>query len=83
MRAALDNDAAFEDDDLVYSLQGREPVGDEERSVSFGHGKQVGHERVGGRRLEVLGRLVEQEDREPGKQGAGHRDPLALATREA
>ena len=39
-------------------------------------------ERVGGRRVEVLARLVEDEHREVGEQGAGHRQALALAARQ-
>ena len=39
-------------------------------------------EPLGGRRIEVRGRLVEHEHRRLGEQRAGEHDPLALATRE-
>ena len=44
--------------------------------------EQVGGDGVGRLRVEVLGRLVEHEDREVGQQCPGHGQPLALAARE-
>ena len=55
----------------------------EQGRPTLGQGEQVGGERVGGRGVEVLRRLVEDEDGEVGQQGAGHGHPLALAAREA
>ena len=58
-------------------------MGDEDERATVGDAKQIGGERVGGREVEMLGRLVEHEHREVGQQGPGHRDPLALAARQA
>ena len=64
------------------SFESGQPVGDEQGRPTLGHGQEVGGQRVGGRRLEVLRRLVEHQDREVGQQRAGDGDPLALAARE-
>ena len=55
------------------------------RSVgpALGEAQEVGGQGVGRRRVEVLGRLVEDQDGEVGQQGAGHGHPLALAARKA
>ena len=42
--------------------------------------EQIRGERVGGRRIEVLGGLIEDQDREVGQQRAGYADALALPT---
>ena len=51
--------------------------------MALGDGQEVDRESIGGCRIEVLRRLVEDEDGELGQQGAGHRHPLALPAREA
>ena len=81
--AAFDDASLVEDDDLVDLVQARQAVGDEEGRAALGEGEQVGGEGVGGRGVEVLGRLVEDEDGEVGQEGAGHADALALPAREA
>ena len=60
-----------------------QPVGDEDQRASRGHIQEVGRERIGGCRIEVLGRFVEHEHREVGQEGTGHDQPLALPPRHA
>jgi hypothetical protein len=81
--AALHDPTVVEDDDLVHLLQPRQPVGDEKRGAAFRELTQVSGQRVGGRGVEVLARLVEDQHREVGEQGAGDSDPLALPSRQA
>ncbi len=81
--APFDDVSLVEDDDLVNLVQAPEAVGDEQGRVALGELEKVGGEGVGRRRVEVLGRLVEDENRELGEQGAGQRDALALTAREA
>ncbi len=64
-------------------LQTGQAVGDEDQRAALGDLQQVGGEGVGGRRVEVLGRLVQHQDAEVGQQGPGHGHPLALAARDA
>src|ERR1039458_8077420 len=61
----------------------REPVGDvEEAGTGGGGGQDVMNKPFGGRLVEARGRLVEDEHRRPGQEGAGQGQALALATRE-
>ena len=57
-------------------------MGDEQRRAALGELEEVGRQGVGRGRVEVLGRLVEDENGELGQQGAGQRDALALTARE-
>ena len=68
-------------EDLVDGLEPGQAMGHEDQRATVGDAKQVGGECVGSRRVEMLGRLVEQEHREIGQQSAGHRQTLALAAR--
>jgi len=55
---------------------------DEEDGLVAGRVEDVVHERAGRRRVEVRGRLVEQEYGRAGEEGARKHEPLALAARE-
>jgi hypothetical protein len=77
--APVGDAAPVQDDDLVDGLQTGEPVGDQERRPALGGGEEVGGQLVGGRDVEVLRGLVEEEDGEVGEEGAGQCDALALA----
>ena len=52
------------------------------RRAPLARRQQQGGEGVGRGRVEVFGRLVEDEDGEIGQESPGHRDPLALTARE-
>ena len=56
-------------------------VGDEDRRAVPGGRQQVGEERRRGAVVQVLGRLVEDDDRPVGEEHPGQRDPLALPAR--
>ena len=72
MASPLDDAPLVEDDDLVHPVQAGEAVGDEEGPVALGEFQQVGGQGVGRRRVEVLGRLVEDQNPELGEQVRGH-----------
>ena len=80
--AALDDEAAFDDEDLVGAADGGEAVGDDEGGAAdhelveagLNHGLGLGIERAGG--------FVEDEDAGLGEQGAGDGEALALAAGE-
>ena len=82
MVAALDNEAAFDDKNLIGAADGGEPVGDDEGGAALhelveaglDHGLRFGVERAGG--------FVENEDARLGKKGAGDGEALALAAGE-
>ena len=80
--ADLDDAAAFEHDDGVGALHGREAVRDHERrAVEHQRGQRVLHQplRLG---IERRGRLVEDQDRRVLQQRPRNRQPLALPARE-
>ena len=55
---------------------------DQQHGPAAGGGEDVLDQPLGGRRVEVRGRLVEHEHRRVREQGAREDDPLALAARE-
>ena len=78
VRAPLDDNARLHDEDLVDRLEAGQPMGDEDQRASHGHIQEVGRERIGGCRIEVLAWFVEHEHREVGQEGTGDDQPLAL-----
>ena len=70
VRAAFGDPAAVEDDDLVHFVQPCQTVRDEERRTALGEGQKVVGEGIGRRGVEVLRRLVEDEDGKFGQEGA-------------
>src|ERR1017187_4670823 len=74
--AVVDNEHFVERRQLVG------PVGDVEEAGTGGGGQDVMDKPFGGRLVEARGRLVEDEHRRPGQEGAGQGQALALATRE-
>ena len=82
MRTAFDDPTGFEHEDLVHGLKRGKPMRDEKRCAAFRRAQEVGGQRVCGRRVEMLGRLVENQNGKVGEQRAGHRNPLSLPARE-
>src|ERR1035437_6967067 len=74
--AVVDNEHFVERRQLVG------PVGDVEEAGTGGGGQDVMDKPFGGRLVEARGRLIEDEHRRPGQEGAGQGQALALATRE-
>ena len=58
MRAALEHPPMVEHDHFVELLQLGQPVGDQQHALLARTGQQVGEDRVGGGRVEVLAWLV-------------------------
>jgi hypothetical protein len=81
MRAALDDLALIEHDDLVGADNGREPVCDHQRGAALGHPLQRVLDFLFGVTVECRGRLVEYQDRRRLQDGAGDRHALLLAAR--
>src|SRR5436309_7466953 len=82
VRAALDDAAVLDHQDLVGAPDGREPVGDDEGGAVL---HQVGEARLDerlGLGVEARGGLVEDQDARVGQDGAGDGDALALPARE-
>ena len=63
MRAALDDHALIEHQDLVGADDGREPMGDDERGAVLRHAVERILDVPLGVAVERGGRLVEQQDR--------------------
>ena len=80
--AAVDDPAAVDDDDLVGERDRREAVGDDEGRPALHHLAQAALDRRLGARVDRGGGVVEDQDPRVGEQGAGDRDPLALAAGE-
>ena len=79
VRAARDELAVLEHDDLVGQRDRRQAVGDDERRPAGHHLAQRDLDLLLGRRVDRRRRVVEDEDPRVGEQRAGDRDPLALA----
>ena len=82
MRAALDDHALVEHDDLVGADDGGEPVRDHQRGAALGHALERVLDFLLGVAVERRGRLVEQQDRRRLQDGAGDGDALLLAAGE-
>ncbi len=72
-------DAVVQPDHLVDLIEVVQPVGDQQHRPAACRVQQVAGHRGRGGLVEVLGRLVEDEDREVGQQRPGQREPAALA----
>ena len=82
MVAVLDDASVVEHQDAVELAHRRQAVGDDD-------GRAAAHQRVHGvldqglrLAVETRGRLIEDQDRRIGQEGARDRDPLALAAGE-
>ena len=80
MRAAFDHAAVVKHQHLVYLLEARETMRDQERRALACDREQVREDRVGGLRVEVLAGLVEHEHGEVREQRPRDRQALALPT---
>ena len=79
MRAAFDDFAGFDDEDLIGAANGGEAVGDDEGGAAA---HQVGEALLNqgfGFGIEAGGGFVEDQDARIGQNGAGDGDALALA----
>ena len=81
VRAAFDDPALVEHDDLVGIDDGREAVGDDDRRAAARDAVERLLDRRLGAAVERAGRFVEDQDRRVLEQGAGDRDALLLAAR--
>ena len=66
----LDDVAAVQDDDLVHGFKPRQPMSDHHRCLAPGELDQVRRQRIGGRDIQVLPGLVEDQDREASEDDA-------------
>ena len=82
MRAALDDGARVDHEDLVGALGGGEPVRDRQRRPAVGERVQGAGQPLLGRRVDGAGRLVEHQQVGVGDVGAGERDQLPLPRRQ-
>ncbi len=75
MRAALDDAAAFDHQDLIGAADGREPVGDDERRAALHQVREALLDQRFGFGVEAGRRLVENEDARdsPGSRGRSRR----------
>src|SRR5215472_1854133 len=81
VRAALDDRAVVEDQNLVGGHDGREPVRDDERGAVLGDAIERVLDVLLGVAVERRSRLVEQKDRRALEDRAGDRDALLLPAR--
>jgi len=77
--AALDNATVFHDDDPIGAADRRKTVADDQHGSVSGEPFQGVLDHVLGFAVDRAGRFIEQQDRRVAEQGAGQRDPLALA----
>ena len=78
MRAHLAHLALVHHDDLVGALDGRKPVGDDQRGASLDQpGQRLAHPELG-IGVHAGGRLIEDQDARVVGQRAGKRDQLLL-----
>ena len=82
VRAARDDAAVVEHDDLVRERDRREPVGDDQRRAAPHRLAQAEPDPRLGRRVDRGGRVVEDQDARVDDECARDRDPLALPARE-
>ena len=79
MGALLDHPPGVHHDDPIGEVQGREPVGDQQRRAAGQDGPQRVVDRLLGAGVDGAGGVVQDEDRRVGQDRPGQRDPLALA----
>jgi hypothetical protein len=80
--AVVDDPPVLEHRDPVGERDRRRPVRDHERRSTFHDRRERGADLVLLRRVDGGGRVVQDEHGRVGQDGAGDRDPLALAARE-
>ena len=78
----LERKLAGQRDDLVHPLEPFRAVGDEQHGLLGRRVQDVLHQRLRGGRVEVGGRLVEQQNRSACEEGACEHEPLSLAAGE-
>ena len=79
VRAAFGDAALVEDDDAVGVADGREAVGDDDGGALRLEAREGAAHRLLVDRVQMRGRLVEDEDGRVLEDGPGDRDALALA----
>ena len=79
MRAALDDHAVIEHENLVGADDGRKPVRDDERGAVARHAVELILDVPFGMAVERRGRFIEQQDRRRFEDGAGDGDALLFA----
>ena len=83
MRAALDDAPVLHHDHLIGADDGAEAVGDHERgAIPQQPAERSLHLKLGDR-IDAAGRLVQDDDRRIGQEGARERDQLALTGAQA
>src|SRR5687767_14300412 len=82
MRARLDDAALFEDDDLVRTHDGAEPMRDDERSSPAHQTFEALMDQTLALAVEVAGGFVENEDPGIGQERPGNCQPLPLPAAE-
>src|SRR5207253_10328517 len=82
VRAALDDLAVLEHENLVRALNRRQPVGDDERRASLSQRLQAVLDHRLALAVEARRRFVEDEDARVGENRARDRHALALAARQ-
>src|SRR4051794_30095990 len=83
MRAALNNVAVFEDEDLIGAPNGAEAMGNDEARAA---GEELGQRPLNtqlGQRIDAAGGFVEDQNPRIGQHGPREADELPLAQREA
>jgi hypothetical protein len=78
MGAALDHATVVQHEHLIDVSQPGQAVGDQQDGPGARECEQIRDDRIRGRRVQVLARLIEHEYREVGEQRPGERQPLAL-----
>ena len=79
MRAALDDPAVLDEQDLVGMHQRAQPVRDDERHAVLGEALHRRADALLGAGVDRGGGIVEDQHRRPQHQAAGDRQALALA----
>ncbi len=82
MRAAFDDLAAFEDQNLIRAANRREPMRDHEGRPAFAQAAQAVLDHLLALGVEARRRLVENQHARVGQDRAGDRHALALSARQ-
>ena len=82
MAAALDEDAAVEDENDIGVLHRAHAVGDEKHGLALKFLGEIAANLILGNGIQRAGCLVEDEQAGPLQHGTGYGNPLALAARE-
>ena len=79
MRSLLTDLAVMQDDDPVCALDRRQPVRDNDRGAIAHHAFDGALNELLGFRVDLAGRLVENQDRRIERKGTRERDELLLS----